>query len=78
MAEPPPVDERLHAGRPRCEPVIDFAGHRWSLWTYFTAGFVIFFAPVYLCAACSSRDRERAFQRSTIASTGASSGSCRA
>jgi 1-acyl-sn-glycerol-3-phosphate acyltransferase len=32
-------------------------------WTYFTAGFVLFFSPFYLWVVCFSRDRERSFQR---------------
>lgn len=33
------------------------------LWSYFTAGFVVFFAPFYLLAAAVAKDRSRAFQR---------------
>ena len=32
-------------------------------WTYFTLGFVIFFAPLYMTAALFSRDRQGRFQR---------------
>ena len=32
------------------------------LWTYFTAGFVLFFSPFYLAAFLFSRNRERSFQ----------------
>jgi 1-acyl-sn-glycerol-3-phosphate acyltransferase len=32
------------------------------LWTYFTAGFVFFFAPFYLWASLFSRNREESFQ----------------
>ena len=33
------------------------------VWSYFTAGFVVFFAPFYLLAAGLAGDRTRAFQR---------------
>jgi 1-acyl-sn-glycerol-3-phosphate acyltransferase len=33
------------------------------LWTYFTAGFVLLFAPFYLWAGIFAKDRERAFQK---------------
>ncbi len=33
------------------------------VWSYFTAGFVVFFAPFYLLAAALAGDRARAFQR---------------
>lgn len=33
------------------------------LWAYFTAGFLLFFAPFYAWAGVFARDRERAFQR---------------
>ncbi len=33
------------------------------LWTYFTLGFVLFFAPFYLFFAIFSADRQKAFQR---------------
>lgn len=33
------------------------------LWSYFTAGFVVLFAPFYLLAAMLASDRARAFQR---------------
>ena len=33
------------------------------LWSYFTVGFVVFFAPFYLLAAMLASDRARAFQR---------------
>ncbi|MBT8339016.1 MAG: 1-acyl-sn-glycerol-3-phosphate acyltransferase [Desulfatitalea sp.] len=33
------------------------------LWCYFTVGFVLFFAPLYVLAAVAARDRPRAFQR---------------
>lgn len=33
-----------------------------SIWGYFTAGFVVLFAPFYLLAAGVARDRQRAFQ----------------
>jgi 1-acyl-sn-glycerol-3-phosphate acyltransferase len=34
-----------------------------AIWTYFTAGFVLLFAPFYLWAGLFSGDREQAFQR---------------
>ncbi|MDY0282811.1 MAG: hypothetical protein RBR35_19945, partial [Salinivirgaceae bacterium] len=33
------------------------------LWTYFTAGFAVLFAPFYVLAAMLASDRARAFQR---------------
>lgn len=33
------------------------------LWTYFTLGFAVFFAPRYLWARATARDRQKAFQR---------------
>lgn len=33
------------------------------LWSYFTVGFVLLFAPFYLLAAAATRDRTRPFQR---------------
>ena len=33
------------------------------LWSYYTAGFILFFAPFYLLAYCFSGDRQRAFQK---------------
>ena len=33
-----------------------------SIWGYFTAGFVVLFAPFYLLAAGVAADRQRAFQ----------------
>ena len=33
------------------------------LWAYFTAGFVVFFSPIYLAAFLFSGNRERSFQR---------------
>ncbi len=33
------------------------------LWSYFTIGFVLLFAPFYILAAAAARDRTRAFQR---------------
>jgi 1-acyl-sn-glycerol-3-phosphate acyltransferase len=49
------------AGR-RPQPIRDFL-ITLSLWAYFTAGFVLLFAPFYLWAGIFSRDRERAFQQ---------------
>jgi 1-acyl-sn-glycerol-3-phosphate acyltransferase len=50
------------AGRRRLQAVIDFL-ITLALWTYFTAGFVVLFAPFYLWAGFFSKDRERAFQQ---------------
>lgn len=33
------------------------------LWSYYSLGFILFFAPFYLSACLFSRDRERSFQR---------------
>jgi 1-acyl-sn-glycerol-3-phosphate acyltransferase len=49
------------AGR-RPQPIRDFL-ITLALWAYFTAGFVLLFAPFYLWAGIFSRDRERAFQQ---------------
>lgn len=49
------------AGR-RPQPIRDFL-ITLALWAYFTAGFVLLFAPFYLWAGMFSRDRERAFQQ---------------
>jgi 1-acyl-sn-glycerol-3-phosphate acyltransferase len=49
------------AGR-RPQPIRDFL-ITFALWVYFTAGFVLLFAPFYLWAGIFSQDRERAFQQ---------------
>ena len=49
------------AGR-RLQPILDFI-ITLVLWTYFTAGFVLFLSPFYLWAGVFSKDRERAFQQ---------------
>ncbi|MFO7707871.1 MAG: lysophospholipid acyltransferase family protein [Desulfobacterales bacterium] len=50
------------AGRPRLQPLLDFAVTV-AVWSYFTAGFVVFFSPFYLLAGLFARNRELAFQR---------------
>jgi 1-acyl-sn-glycerol-3-phosphate acyltransferase len=50
------------AGRGLLQAAIDFL-ITFVLWTYFTAGFVLLFAPFYLWAGFFSKDRERAFQK---------------
>lgn len=46
----------------RFQPVIDFT-ITLALWAYFTAGFVLLFAPFYLLAGIFARNCEQAFQR---------------
>ncbi|WP_373497814.1 lysophospholipid acyltransferase family protein [Desulfococcus sp.] len=60
MAEPPPLAGAAWLGWGK--PVIDILVTL-AAWTYYTAGYVIFFAPAYLAAAQLSRDPETAFQR---------------
>jgi 1-acyl-sn-glycerol-3-phosphate acyltransferase len=51
-----------HKGSPRLQAIFDFFITLW-LWVYFTAGFVLLFAPFYLWTGIFSKDRERAFQQ---------------
>ncbi len=46
----------------RFQSTVDF-GVTLLLWSYFTAGFLFFFSPFYLCAFFFSANRERSFQR---------------
>lgn len=50
------------SGRRRFQAAADFA-ITIALWTYFTAGFVLLFAPFYLLAGIFAGNREQAFQR---------------
>jgi 1-acyl-sn-glycerol-3-phosphate acyltransferase len=50
------------AGQRRFQAGIDFT-ITLALWTYFTAGFVLLFAPFYLLAGIFAKNREQAFQQ---------------
>ncbi len=50
------------AGQRRFQTAIDFI-ITLALWTYFTAGFVLLFAPFYLLAGIFARNREQVFQQ---------------
>lgn len=60
MAETPPFEGAawIRWGKPVMDILVTLAA-----WTYYTAGYVIFFAPAYLAAALFARDPETAFQR---------------
>ena len=52
----------MHTAGRRLQPILDFI-ITLVLWTYFTAGFVLFFSPFYLGAYFFSENREQSFQR---------------
>ena len=54
-------DEAAQASGPAWRWAYDFGGTL-ILWVYFTAGFILFFAPVYLAAWIFVRDTALAFQ----------------